>query len=223
MAGRKVGLRRGRTLRRFDSLCAICGARYARVVLALAVLGIACGRAGPEGEEGEGRGDSIEALAGASADESGGTGSDTAFLSLDGEPTAVAAGCLTESLDAERIELTAAWEGNHVRVTGRVEGGAGAALNLGLSHGEQFIYSEVFKSDLLNVIMLESDSVDLTSVSYEPSASERAAFARTGAGSLDPARPVCLDVSLYAKASLDLLAARHLPVSGAPGARRVEE
>jgi hypothetical protein len=140
-------------------------------------------------------------------------GRDTTFLSVDGDPAALSGGCAPDAVNPGRIRLTAEWRDGHVRVTGSVEGGAGNALTLGLSHGDKFIFSEIFKSDLLSVISLDSDSLDATTVSHEPSAGERTAFARTGAVPLDPARPVCLDVSLYEKGSLDLLAVRHLPVA----------
>ena len=191
----------------------------AAAALALAVAFVpACGRQ----ENGERKllpGDSLELPAADSpavplerpAGETGGERGGAA-----GETGATARqACPQDSRNPGRIDLTAAWKDGHVRVRGKVEDGAGNALSLGLSQRGRFVYDEVFKSELLNVIRLESDSVDLTSVSYEPSASERAAFARTGAGPVDPSQPVCLDVSVYEQGTLDLLAAEHVPVAGA--------
>jgi hypothetical protein len=118
-----------------------------------------------------------------------------------------------------RLDLEARWEGDHVRVTGIVAGGAGHALSLALSQGTRFVFDQVFKADLMGVLTLDSDQIDVRSIDYSPSASERAAFDRTGALPLNRAAPVCLDVTLYEKRSLDLLAATHFVVEGKPGAR----
>jgi hypothetical protein len=118
-----------------------------------------------------------------------------------------------------RLDLKARWEGDHVRVSGTVPGGAGNALSLALSQGTRFVFDQVFKADLMGVLTLDSDQIDVRSIDYSPSASERAAFDRTGALPLNRAAPVCLDVTLYEKGSLDLLAAAHFVVEGMPGAR----
>jgi hypothetical protein len=132
------------------------------------------------------------------------------------DTTAAGEGCPQDSRSPERLRLEASWEDGHVRVRGVAEKGAGNALSLGLSQRGQFVYDQIFKSDLLSVIQLGSDTVDVTSVDYEPSKSEQAAFARTGAGPLDRSVSLCVDVTLYEKGSLDLLAARHLEVAGSP-------
>lgn len=122
--------------------------------------------------------------------------------------------CPPDSLNAERLDLTARLRDGHVRVEGTVREGTGKALNLGLSQRGSFVSDEVFRGERFGVLMLGSDSVDVSSVSYEPSPQERAAFARTGAVTRDPDLPLCLEISLYEKGSLDLLAARYIEVSG---------
>jgi hypothetical protein len=124
--------------------------------------------------------------------------------------------CPAADENPERLAVQARWEGDHVRVSGAVEGGAGNALSVGLSQGGSFVYDEVFRSELLSVINLESDTLDAVSVTYEPSRAEASAFGRTGAVALDRSRPVCADVTLYERGSLDRLASRSLPVEGAP-------
>lgn len=124
--------------------------------------------------------------------------------------------CDADAKSPERLDLSTSWEGDQVRVTGGVAGGAGHALSLGLSQAGHFVYDRVFKADLMGVITLEDDALDLTTVTNEPSDSERAAFARTGAAPLEASLPVCLDALLYEKGSLDLLAVRHLQVEGSP-------
>ncbi|HEY7530256.1 MAG TPA: hypothetical protein VIC56_06230 [Gemmatimonadota bacterium] len=124
--------------------------------------------------------------------------------------------CPAADENPERLGVRAAWQGDHVRVSGTVEGGAGNALSLGLSQGGSFVYDEVFRSELLSVINLGSDTLDAVSVTYEPSRSEAAAFARTGAVALDRSQPVCADVTLYERGSLDRLASRSLRVEGTP-------
>ncbi|MFN2432049.1 MAG: hypothetical protein ABR599_04400, partial [Gemmatimonadota bacterium] len=134
------------------------------------------------------------------------------------ETTGIALGptCDADAKSPERLDLEARWEGDQVRVTGTVAGGAGNALSLGLSQGGRFVYDHVFKADLMGVLDLEEDAVDLVTVDNEPSRSEQAAFARTGAAPLEAGLPVCLDALLYEKGSLDLLAVRHLEVEGTP-------
>lgn len=133
------------------------------------------------------------------------------------DTTRVALGPVCEpfSENAARLDLKARWEGDQVRVTGSVGAGAGNALSLGLSQQGRFIYDRVFKSELMGVIQLEGDAVDLTTVTNEPSRSERGAFSRTGATALDPSLPACIDVLLYERGSLDRLAELHMVVEGA--------
>ena len=124
--------------------------------------------------------------------------------------------CETMTNDPDRLDLVARWEDDQVRVSGTIAGGAGNALSLGLSQQGRFVYDRVFKADLMGVMNLERDAFDQTSVTNEPSASERAAFSRTGARPFDPALPLCVDVLLYERGSLDRLAERHFLVEGAP-------
>ena len=126
--------------------------------------------------------------------------------------------CEPMTQNAELLDLAATWEGDQVHVEGTVVGGSGNALSLGLSQGGRFVYDRVFKADLMGVIQLDRDVIELTTATNEPSASERAAFSRTGAVPLDPSQPVCLDVLLYERGSLDRLAERHLLVEGTPPA-----
>ncbi len=116
--------------------------------------------------------------------------------------------CVTDRLDPGRLDLAAAWQGGHLHVAGRVPGGAGKTLVLSLSYRAKFVFDEVFRDKRLAAIDLASDSVDVRSVSYAPTPSEQAAFARRGALALAAAAEPCLDVALYEK--LDLLASRHI-------------
>jgi hypothetical protein len=129
----------------------------------------------------------------------------------EGEPSGP---CPADQLDPDRLALETTWEKGHVHVTGRVDGGAGRTLVLSLSSGGKFVFDEIFRGKRLASIELGSDEVDVTSGSYTPTPSEKAAFDRRGAVSLATASELCLDAALYDR--LDLLASRHLPLAPRP-------
>ncbi|MBA2564640.1 MAG: hypothetical protein H0V09_04365 [Gemmatimonadetes bacterium] len=182
------------------------------LTVALAFLLAACGGGGADGGGGGGGGGRDDGDGDPAADQQrsavpGGRG--------DAATPAGVEPCALEVLNPDRMALSAEWHGGHVRILGTVRDGAGQALSLALSQNQSFVYDEIFRSEVLSVLTLESDEVDATSVTFEPNRSQLASFQRTGARPLDPALPLCVDASLYEKGSLDLLATRHFLVRGA--------